>query len=130
MLDDGTFVILVVEDSASALKLLSYHLKRQGFEVQSATNGLEAVEILKTTQVDLIISDYMMPEMDGEQLARYVAGNPELRHIPFMLLTAKGENQIQDLSNVVAEVLGKPYEPEQVVSRVKAILSRGVTTCS
>ena len=81
--------ILIVEDNDSLRIGISEMLTIEGFSVWSARNGVEAVEILKTVFPDLILSDVMMPEMDGFDLYSEVRSHPELISIPFLFLTAR-----------------------------------------
>jgi PAS domain S-box-containing protein len=79
--------ILIVDDIRANLDLLEDILSTQEYEVLRGSNGLEALQILQTHKVQLVISDAMMPKLDGFQLCREIKGNPQLRHIPFILYT-------------------------------------------
>ncbi|MGE5313133.1 MAG: ATP-binding protein [Acidobacteriota bacterium] len=79
--------ILIVDDIRANLDLLEDILSTQEYEVLRASNGLEALQVLQTHKVQLVISDAMMPKLDGFQLCREIKGNPQMRHIPFILYT-------------------------------------------
>ena len=86
--------ILIVEDDTSIRRLISYSLMKEGYDIMEAENGKEALKILLRNTADLIISDIMMPEMDGRELCRRVRERPELKTVPFIFLTVK--NQLAD----------------------------------
>ena len=84
--------ILVVEDNEELLQLMVRLLKRE-YNVHTAENGQEAVTVLDNEDIDLIVSDVMMPVMDGIEFCRYVKNKLELSHIPVILLTAKNKEE-------------------------------------
>ena len=83
--------ILVVDDEPEALKLFGYSLHRQGYEVLVAQNGMEALEIIQEHKPDLVVLDVMMPDMDGYEVCRRIRNDPEAKHLPIVMLTAKSE---------------------------------------
>jgi diguanylate cyclase (GGDEF)-like protein len=84
----GKFHVLVVDDNPDKTELLKVALSMEGYEVQTAVNGIEALAAIESCQPDLIVSDIMMPEMDGYQLARRIRENPRTRYIPIILQSA------------------------------------------
>src|SRR5687767_6985021 len=84
----GRFQVLLVEDDPDKTELLKVALSREGYEVQTAVNGREALCAIESFQPDLIISDIMMPEMDGYELAKRIRENPRTRYIPIILQSA------------------------------------------
>lgn len=85
--------LLLVEDNEELLYLMERILSRR-YHVMMAKNGVEALELMKDNEVDIIVSDVMMPEMDGLELCRTIKGNLETSHIPIILLTAKIRQRI------------------------------------
>src|SRR5678815_4756685 len=81
----GRFHVLLVEDDPDKTELLKVALSMEGYEVQTAVNGKEALSAMESFQPDLIVSDIMMPEMDGYELARRIRENPLTRYIPIIL---------------------------------------------
>ena len=115
--------ILIVDDDPHIRELSALFLKNNGFEVLEAADGVQALAKLDSTKVDLFIIDIMMPNMDGWDLCR------ELRlayDLPILMLTAKGETsqKIKGFELGTDDYLVKPFEPMEMVMRVKALLNR------
>jgi signal transduction histidine kinase/CheY-like chemotaxis protein/ligand-binding sensor domain-containing protein/AraC-like DNA-binding protein len=115
--------ILIVEDNPELLGFLSGLLNKH-FKIDTATNGRAALGMLETAVPDLIISDIMMPEMDGMEFCRRVKTNVETSHIPFILLTAKtdAETQIDGFELGVDDYIEKPFQSRVLFSRIQALL--------
>ena len=115
--------LLVVDDDPHIRELASVFLRQEGFEVYEAADGLEALSKLETVKVDLVILDIMMPNMDGWELCLQLR---ESYDIPLLMLTAKGEtkDKIQGFQLGTDDYLVKPFEPLELVMRVKALLKR------
>ena len=118
-----TSTILVVDDEQNIVKLARLYLNKDGYQVEAAYDGAEALEKAKSLRPDLIILDIMMPEMDGLAVCR------ELRktsNVPIIILTARDD----DVDRIVGLELGaddymtKPFNPRELVARVKAVLRR------
>ncbi|MBR1927307.1 MAG: response regulator [Bacteroidales bacterium] len=123
-LPDSHF-ILIVDDERQICDLVSEILTKAGWKVMSASDGQEAVEILKNSRPDLIISDIVMPRMDGLELIKYLKGNEVTRQIPFVFLTFKDDIgfNIQGRDIGADAYLLKPFHPRLLVSVVKQILT-------
>lgn len=119
--------ILIVDDEADILTLLEYNLEKAGFRVISANDGPDAVEITNREKPDIIILDIMLPSMEGTEVCKILKGGDVTRHIPIIMLTAKGE----EVDRIVGFELGaddyitKPFSPRELILRVKAVLKRG-----
>jgi ligand-binding sensor domain-containing protein/signal transduction histidine kinase/DNA-binding response OmpR family regulator len=103
--------ILLADDDASLLEYISMNLRREGYRCLTAKNGLKALESLKTEEVDLIISDLMMPEMNGIALCQELKSNIDHSHIPFILLTAKTnlDAEIESIESGADFYITKPF---------------------
>lgn len=118
------FQILVVEDDASLRKLMSAALKQHGYVTFLANDGLEALDVLEKTNIDLIISDIMMPNMDGYELTR------QLRkadfNLPILMVTAKEtfEDKQEGFSAGTDDYMVKPIDINEMILRVGALLRR------
>ena len=115
--------VLVVDDEKNIVQLARLYLNKEGYEVESAYDGLEALKMAKSVRPDLIILDLMMPEMDGLEVCR------ELRktsNVPIIMLTAKGDDidRIVGLEIGADDYMTKPFNPRELVARVKAVLRR------
>ncbi len=125
-MSDNQFKVLLVDDEMDILEFLSYNLEKEGYEVFTAKNGVEAIKVAEKEIPHLIILDVMMPEMDG------IAACEELRKIPSLsstviaFLTARGEDysQIAGFEAGADDYITKPVRPKVLVSRVKALLKR------
>ncbi len=126
VMSENQFKVLLVDDELDILEFLSYNLEKEGYEVHTARNGVEAIEVAEKQVPHLIILDVMMPEMDG------IAACEELRKIPALsstviaFLTARGEDysQIAGFEAGADDYITKPVRPKVLVSRVKALLKR------
>lgn len=118
--------ILVVDDEEQIRKLVSLALRRAGYEVILATNGQEALERLSEALPDLIISDVMMPEMDGLALLTHLRSDPITRVVPLILLTAKGttDDIVSGMNLGADDYLAKPFEMRVLLARVKSKIER------
>jgi len=115
--------ILVVDDDQHIRELVSMFLRKAGFEIHEACDGLEALAVLEAVKADLVILDIMMPNLDGWELCRQLRTQHEL---PVLMLTAKGETaqKIKGFELGADDYLVKPFEPLELVVRVKALLKR------
>ena len=118
--------ILLVDDEQDILELISYHLKNEGYEVETAENGVEAIKKAKTFIPDLILLDVMMPNKDGIETCLDMREMPELKNSIIAFLTARGEDysQIAGFDAGADDYIPKPIKPRVLVSRVKALLRR------
>lgn len=116
--------ILVVDDEAHILNILKFNIARAGYEVITAVNGGEAVDKLRTTPVDLILCDVMMPIKNGFEVCAEVKADPELKTIPFILLTAKGQraDEEQGIDLGVDAYLTKPFSPRMILQKIKEMI--------
>lgn len=118
--------ILIAEDERDIRDLVAFTLRFAGHEVAAASNGEEAVQLAPKEKPDLILMDVRMPRMTGYDACRVMKADPNLKDIPVVFLSAKGqESEIQTGLEVGAEeYLLKPFAPDQLTERVKAILAK------
>ena len=118
--------LLVVDDDPSLLLAVSETLRAEGYEVQTARRGGEAMIRVAESLPDLIISDIRMPGMDGYALVRNLRAAPRTRLVPIVFLSAKDEtaDRITGFRTGVDAYVTKPFEPEELVAIVKSILDR------
>lgn len=122
------FNILVVEDDKNLKKLITTCLKRENYQTYEATNGIEALQVLDTKYIDLIISDIMMPKMDGYQLIKELRSSKY--NTPILLVTAKGEIRDKREGFILGadDYMVKPIDIEELSLRVRALLRRSRMT--
>jgi CheY-like chemotaxis protein len=118
--------ILIAEDERDIRELVNFSLQFGGFVVVQAANGAEAVEQAQKELPDLILMDVRMPRMTGYEACRQMKSIPELRDIPVVFLSAKGqESEIQTgLEAGAEEYILKPFAPDELVKQVQAVLDR------
>jgi DNA-binding response OmpR family regulator len=121
--------ILVVDDEIYIVHILDFSLGMEGYEVITALDGEQALEKLKTEKPDLIVLDIMMPKLDGYEVCKAIKSSPETRHIPVILLSAKGRNVDQKLGFDVGadDYITKPFSPRKLVERINQLLGQAVT---
>jgi two-component system, OmpR family, response regulator len=115
--------ILIVDDDPHIRELAQVFLRNEGFDVHQAADGMEALSILDSITVEMVILDIMMPNMDGWELCRQLRTAYDF---PLLMLTAKGEtaDKVQGFQLGTDDYLVKPFEPLELVLRVKALLKR------
>ena len=118
--------ILVVEDSRTQAEMLKNTLEKHGYTVTLAENGRSALDILDSVNPDVIISDVVMPVMDGYEFCRTVKNDERYRHIPVILLTMLTDSKdvIYAMVSGADNFITKPYQGEYLVSRLKKIISQ------
>ncbi|SEM20822.1 two-component system, OmpR family, alkaline phosphatase synthesis response regulator PhoP [bacterium A37T11] len=122
--------ILIVDDEPDILELIEYNLKKEGYQVYTATNGQEAVTTAKKQQPDLIILDIMMPKMDGIEACRILRSMPEFKNTFMVFLTARSEeySEIAGFNVGADDYIAKPIKPRALVSRINAIMRRNASS--
>lgn len=118
--------ILLVDDEPDILEFLSYNLRAEGFIVEIAGNGIEAVKTARKFLPHLILLDVMMPGMDGIETCEKIRSLPDLKEVMIAFLTARGEDysQLAGFDAGADDYITKPVKPKVLVSRIKALLKR------
>jgi len=118
--------ILVVEDEADIRELLRYSLTQEGYAVEEAADGAEALDRIERRAPDLVLLDLMLPRMSGLELCRKLRANSETAQMPVIVVTAKSAevDRILGLEMGADDYVVKPFSPREVVARVKALLRR------
>jgi DNA-binding response OmpR family regulator len=118
--------ILVVDDEADIVELITYNLKRSGFDVISATDGNTALELASRELPDLIVLDLMIPGIDGTEVARRLKADPRTSGIPIVMLTARGEETdvVVGLTIGADDYITKPFSIKILLARLNTVLRR------
>ncbi len=118
--------LLLIDDDPNLILLVKDYLEFRGYEVITAENGREALEILEQENPDMIICDVMMPEMDGYSFVQHVRQDPKTNWIPVLFLSAKGQSQdrVKGLNTGADVYMVKPFEPEELVAQVESSLKQ------
>jgi len=121
--------ILIVDDEPDILELVEYNLKKEGYQVFTASNGQEGIALAKKVHPDLIVLDIMMPKMDGIEACRLMRAIPEFKNTFMVFLTARSEeySEIAGFNVGADDYIAKPIKPRALVSRINAILRRNAS---
>ncbi len=116
--------LLIVEDNSDLLRFLTNTFKKEKFAVLEAKNGVDALEIINSKRVDIVVSDIMMPKMDGLELLKQIKQNSEISHLPIILLSAKSdvESKIEGLEIGADAYITKPFKFKHVLAMVNNLL--------
>ena len=118
--------ILVIDDEADLVELVLYNLRKEGFSVDSASDGETALRKVRRGTYDLLILDLMLPGIQGTELCRILRNDPKTSGVPIIMLTAKAEevDKIVGLEIGADDYVTKPFSPRELIARVKAVLRR------
>jgi two-component system phosphate regulon response regulator PhoB len=121
-----SYRLLVIEDEEDILELLTYNLKREGYEVQGAASGEDGLEKTRRKRPDLILLDLMLPGLDGLAVCRALKSGPDTRDIPIIMVSAKGEEAdvVVGLELGADDYVTKPFSPRLLLARIRAVLRR------
>lgn len=117
--------VLVVDDEKDVVELVKFLLERDGHQVIEAFNGREALEKVAAEHPELIILDIMMPEMDGYTVNARLTESEATRHIPVIILTAKGQmRDVFEMASNVAFYMEKPFDPKHLREKIQEVLNK------
>ena len=118
--------IFIIEDEPSIIQLVQHNLEKNGFIVSSSLNGNDGLKELKKFQPDLLLLDWMLPDLSGIEICKSIRKDNSFKSLPIIMLTAKGEEEdkIKGLDSGVDDYLTKPFSFNELKSRIKAVLRR------
>jgi two-component system, OmpR family, alkaline phosphatase synthesis response regulator PhoP len=118
--------VLLVEDDEDILELLRYNLSEEGYTVDGAITGEDALRLIVTKLPDLVILDLMLPGLDGMEICKMIKRDPKTSHIPIVMLTARSEDSdiVAGLELGADDYITKPFSPRVLIARVRAVLRR------
>ena len=118
--------VLIVEDETAVVTLLRYNLEHQGFEVEAVSDGEEALVAIEENPPDLVLLDWMLPQLSGIEVCRQLRRKPATKQLPIILLTARGEeaDTVRGLESGADDYVTKPFSPAELTARVHALLRR------
>lgn len=119
-------LVLVVEDEAALATMLRYNLEKQGYRVEEAADGQEALTRIAETQPDLVLLDWMLPQMSGLEVCRQIRRRSATRDLPVIMVTARAEDQdaVRGLNTGADDFITKPFSMESLLARIRALLRR------
>ncbi|MDR0781003.1 MAG: response regulator [Pseudomonadales bacterium] len=120
--------IVIVEDEPDILEVLSYNLKREGYDVLTAAEGSSGLALIRREIPDLVLLDLMLPGLDGIEICGSIKKDAQTQHCLIIMVTAKGEESdiVLGLGVGADDYIAKPFSPRELIARVKAVLRRGV----
>ena len=118
--------IFIIEDEPSIIQLVQHNLEINGFIVSSSVNGNDGLKELKKFQPDLLLLDWMLPDLSGIEICKNIRKDNSIKNLPVIMLTAKGEEEdkIKGLDSGVDDYLTKPFSFNELMARIKAVLRR------
>lgn len=118
--------VLIVEDETALSTLLRYNLEREGYRVVEARDGEEALVVADEEKPDLVVLDWMLPQISGIEICRRMRGRGHLRNVPIVMLTARGEesDRIRGLDTGADDYISKPFSMSELLARLRAVLRR------
>ena len=118
--------IFIIEDEPSIIQLVQHNLEKNGFLVSSSLNGNDGLKELKKFQPDLLLLDWMLPDLSGIEICKNIRKDNSFKNLPVIMLTAKGEEEdkIKGLNSGVDDYLTKPFSFNELMARIKAVLRR------
>lgn len=118
--------IMIIEDEDDIVTLLKYNLEKEGFETASEMDGTRAVDSVRFNKPNLILLDWMLPGMSGIEICKQIRYSNDLRNIPIIMLTARGEegDKVKGLSIGADDYMTKPFSVPELVARIRALLRR------
>jgi len=119
-------VVLVVEDEAALATMLRYNLEKQGFRVEEAVDGQEALTRISEAVPDIVLLDWMLPVMSGIEVCRQIRRRPATRDLPVIMVTARTEDQdaVRGLNTGADDYITKPFNMDALLARMRALLRR------
>jgi len=118
--------IFIIEDEPSIIQLVQHNLEKEGFIVSSSENGNEGLKQLKKFEPNLLLLDWMLPDLSGIEICKNIRKDNKFKSLPIIMLTAKGEEEdkIKGLDSGVDDYLTKPFSFNELLARIKAVLRR------
>lgn len=118
--------ILIIEDDPATSRLVEYSLRHEGYQVLSASNGLDGIRKALTEAPDLIILDVMLPGLDGFEICHRLRSEPDTAKLPIMMFSAKAQDMDRNTGLLVGadDYLTKPAAPADIVSHIEALLAK------
>jgi len=118
--------VLLVEDEKSIVTLIKYNLEKEGFKVFCAETGEDALKIIKEKTLDVVILDWMLPDVSGIEVCRQIKKDKKLKNVPVLILTAKGEpdDKIKGLEVGADDYVTKPFNNKELLLRIKSLIKR------
>jgi len=113
--------ILIADDEPDILKVVKFRLIKAGYEIMMAVNGKEAIELVQKIKPDLVLLDFSMPLMNGDEVCKQIKADPLTKHIPVIMMTASTERAHETHIKMIGadDRLLKPFEPEDLIEKVE-----------
>ena len=123
--NDRQTSVLLAEDDRALRRFLEVVLERAGYQVFSASDGLEAMKLVLSASIDVVVTDAMMPNLSGHELCRFLRNSPTLSHLPIIMLSALERKEITNDAEQADAFLSKPVSGERLIECIEELLSLG-----
>jgi len=125
-------LVLIVEDEAPLVTLLRYNLEKEGFEINEAADGEEALVRIAERKPDIVLLDWMLPLVSGIEVCRQIRRMPQTRTLPVVMLTARGEeaDRVRGLDSGADDYIAKPFSLRELAARLRAVIRRAQPSSS
>lgn len=126
MADAGKLKVLIIEDEMPQLELLRYNFEKDGYQIHGASDGEEGLLMVRENLPDLVVLDWMLPQLSGIEICRQIKRDEMTREIPVIMLTARGEesDRVRGLDTGADDYLVKPYSVAELLARARALIRR------
>ena len=116
--------ILIIDDEPDIIKVVKFRLIKMGYEVMTATNGREGLESLRALKPDLVLLDYRMSFLSGDEVCKEIKKDESTRHIPVILMTASTQDTWEENIQTMGadDYILKPFEPEELIKKIKKLI--------
>lgn len=116
--------ILIIDDEPDIIKVVKFRLIKMGYEVMTATNGKEGLEMVRPTKPDLVLLDFRMPFLNGDEVCKEIKKDESTKHIPVILMTASIQNALEENIQMMGadDYILKPFEPEELIKKIKRLI--------
>ena len=116
--------ILITDDEPDIVKVVKFRLIKMGYEVTIATNGKEGLEMARLTKPDLVLLDFRMPFLNGDEVCKEIKKDESIKHIPVILMTASIQNALEEdvLKMGADDFILKPFEPEELLKKINKLI--------
>ncbi|MFC1571396.1 response regulator [Candidatus Margulisiibacteriota bacterium] len=116
--------VLVVDDEPDILKVVTFRLKKEGYEVITAVDGQEGLDFAKSKKPDLILLDLRLPKMNGDEVCKLIKADEQIKHIPVIFITASQQSDVGEMAKefCAQDYIVKPFTPEELFAKVRQYL--------
>ena len=116
--------ILIIDDEPDIIKVVKFRLIKTGYEVMTAADGREGLELVRVLKPDLVLLDYRMPFLNGDEVCKEIKKDESIKHIPVILMTASTQDTLKENIQTMGadDYILKPFEPEELIKKIRKLI--------